>query len=59
MKYFLNDVQVEEDVYQKALKDHEEWVKEEEKKVDALRAQEKKLDGKKTVARKNPQKIKC
>ena len=58
MKDFLNDVQVEEDVYQKALKDHEEWVKEEEKKVDALRAQEKKLDGRKSIPRKNPQKIK-
>jgi hypothetical protein len=54
MKYFLNDVQVEEDVYQKALKDHEEWVKE----VEAKEAAEKKLDGRKSSPRKNPQKIK-
>jgi len=40
------------------MKEHDEWIKEEEKRLEALRIQEKKLDGKKTVARKNPQKIK-
>ena len=48
MKYFLNDVQVEEDVYQKALKDHEEWVKEMEEKEAA----EKKLEDKKSRKKK-------
>jgi len=59
MKYFLNDKPLEEAEYLAAMKEHDEWIKEEEKRVEALRSQEKKLDGKKTVARKNPQKIKC
>jgi len=58
MKYFLNDKPLEEAEYLAAMKEHDEWVKEEEKRLDALWSQQKKLDGKKTVARKNPQKIK-
>jgi len=59
MKYFLNDKPIEEAEYLAAMKEHSEWVLAEEKRVEALRSQEKKLDGKKTVVRKNPQKIKC
>jgi len=58
MKYFLNDKPLEEAEYLAAMKEHDEWIKEEKKRLEALRIQEKKLDGKKTVARKNPQKIK-
>ena len=58
MKYFLNDKPIEEAEYLAAMKEHDEWIKEEKKRLEALRIQEKKLDGKKTVARKNPQKIK-
>ena len=47
MKYFLNDKPIEEAEYLAAMKEHDEWIKEEEKRLEALRIQEKKLDGKK------------
>jgi len=58
MKYFLNDKPLEEAEYLAVMKEHDEWIKEEEKRLEALRIQEKKLDGKKSSPRKNPQKIK-
>jgi|CryBogDrversion2_8_1035294.scaffolds.fasta_scaffold14240_3 hypothetical protein len=47
MKYYHNDVQMDEEEYFKILKEHEEWILEEEKRVEAMWASEKKLQDKK------------